>query len=443
MSLMNDALRKKNRETTGSPAAPGFSDVSQHPRTTRKWFAVMAATILLTAAALAGIHLIQSAPGKAMLVKSLLPERSQPPVNRAADITSVADHQADVTPIQASSGGKTETKGPEEPTKENRFATDDLESAPLPSTVDVTAPHTISSQRASVSQPAIGKPATTAVSNESTTIEAPVESSQRNPGAVSRTFEPGPDQIVPREKTAPAAPRPPAHIAPSPASRGPTETIGQRSAGAADRKTAKFDQDTDPFFKKALAYHRSGRLADAVRLYRQVLKTNASHQGAMLNLAAAYMEQGNYYDAHPLLKRLEPSTPRPEGVLLNLAISAIGMGTPEKALDYLDRSEAASDASSWEIRFHRAVAFVRMNRLPEALALYRDAETERPDDPLLQFNLAVTCDTLGMYPEALAHYEAVLQTPPGPSATDKETIIQRIRTIRRYLDTAPSPAKGQ
>jgi len=129
--------------------------------------------------------------------------------------------------------------------------------------------------------------------------------------------------------------------------------------------------------------------------------------------------------------------------VLNLAIAAIGMGSPDNALNYLDRAQAESDASPWDIRFHRAVAFARLDRLPEALALYRTAEMERPDDPRLQFNLAVTCDTLGLYPEALTHYEATLRIPPEPSGTDRQTIIQRIRTIRRYLGSVPSVAKGQ
>ena len=191
------------------------------------------------------------------------------------------------------------------------------------------------------------------------------------------------------------------------------------NAGAPVRNNAPYPAEEDLFYKKARAYHRNGRLAEAIRLYRQVLKAHSSHPDAMLNLAAAYMQQGRYIQAAPLLERLERSTPRPQGVLLNLAMAAIGMDAPEKALDYLDRAAALSDATPWEIRFHRAVAFARMNRLPEALDLYREVETERPGDPRLQFNLAVTCDALGFYPEAVAHYEAVLRIPSEPSATDK------------------------
>jgi tetratricopeptide (TPR) repeat protein len=179
-----------------------------------------------------------------------------------------------------------------------------------------------------------------------------------------------------------------------------------------------------------------------MRLYRQVLNTRPGHPEAMLNLAAAAMQQGNYIEAHPLLERLERSSQCPQGVLLNLAIVSIGTGAPEQALAYLDRAAATSDASPWEIRFHRAVALARMDRLTEALVLYRAAEAERPDAPGLKFNLAVTCDALGLYSEALAHYKAVLQAATKPSETDRATISQRIRTLGRYIDTAQPPAKG-
>ena len=277
-------------------------------------------------------------------------------------------------------------------------------------------------------------------------MEAPAESAQRDLNAVSGAFEPGPVQPRANDRTRSVMPRQPrsaAQPAQSTAPGEPSETTGEWDSGAAARPAPLSDGEGDLFYDKARTYHRNGRLADAIRLYRQALKANHRHPDAMLNLAAAYMQEGNYVDADPLLKQLERSHPRPQGVLLNLAISAIGMGDPERALVDLNRAAALSDASPWEIRFHRAVALAGMNRLPEALVLYREAATERPDDPRLQFNLAVTCDALGIYAEAIAHYEAVLRAPSKPSEADQATITRRIRTIRRHLEANQSPARGQ
>ncbi|MBR9987105.1 MAG: tetratricopeptide repeat protein [Desulfosarcina sp.] len=437
MSLMNDALRKKKHETTGSPASKGFIMASDQPRITRRWLVVLAGLILLTIGVFYGNYLMQSGTGNTQLVMTPQPGRSLPPANHPIETTSDVPHRPDGELLPTSADRQTETLVSGDPTEENRLATAELGPAPPSQTVNGDMPVTRAGESAAALQPADEKTAIPSAAETALSIEATVEPSQREPNTLSRDFEPGPIKTDPREKSRPVVSRQPPE--PSRAS----ETPGQLKPGAAVRKTASYTAEEDLFYKKALAYHRNGRLAEAIRLYRQVLKARSSHPDAMLNLAAAYMQQGKYIQAAPLLERLERSTPRPQGVLLNLAMAAIGMGAPEKALDYLDRAAALSDATPWEIGFHRAVAFARMNRLPEALDLYRQAETERPGDPRLQFNLAVTCDALGFYPEAVAHYEAVLRIPSEPSATDKATINQRIRTLRRYLDTAQSTATGQ
>jgi tetratricopeptide (TPR) repeat protein len=446
MSLMNDALRKKNRETTVSPVETGFIDGSQRPRITRRWLVGLAGMILLTIATFYGTHLMKSSTGNSLLAKSPQPDRSQPAANHPTDTTPDVQHRSDATLLPAPADRQTETIKSEDAPKGNHRVSAGLEPAPPSSTVNGKMPDSREGVSASDLQPADEQPVFLSVSKASRSIRTPAESSPRELKAVSRAFEPGPVQTNAVEKTRPVTPRQlqsPTQLAPSPAPGARSETIGGRNADAAVRKTAPSNGNDDLFYKKARAYHRSGRLADAIRIYRQVLNTNSSHPGAMLNLSAAYMQQGNYVEAHTLLKRLEQSSPRPQGVLLNLAIAAIGMGAPERALDDLDRATALSDASPWEIRFHRAVAFARMNRLPEALVLYREAAAEQPDDPRLQFNLAVTCDALGLYPEAITHYEAVLRATSEPAETDKESIILRIRTIGRYLDTAQSSARGQ
>jgi hypothetical protein len=84
MSLMNEALRKKNRETTGSPAPTGFIDVSQRPRISRQWLVGLAAMTLLTAAAFYGTHLTQTSTAPPLLVKS--------PSTRAHPTAGAASH---------------------------------------------------------------------------------------------------------------------------------------------------------------------------------------------------------------------------------------------------------------------------------------------------------------------------------------------------------------
>ncbi len=437
MSLMNDALRKKNREATGTPAAPGFSEAVRQPRPNRKWWAVLAAAALTTAAALAGIHLWQPDAGGSLLMKTQPSVHSRPPIHPAARAASQSQQPADVQSgsAPAAAGIPATDMADETPGTAGRLS-------PEPVSTPVRAPNTPEAAAARLSEigPDTAKPMGTPVSIEPETTGAPAGASRETTGTASRAFEPGPHSTgqvetppspTPRrERTQPA---PPPSLAQSTMANTTIEPV---------RQPTEPDQDAELFYNKARSYHRSGRLTEAIRFYRQVLKFRPHHPAAMLNLAAATMQTGNYPDALPLLKQLEQSQPRPRGVLLNLAIAAIGVDDPEQALSYLDRASEASDASSWDIRFHRALSFARMNRLPEALVLYREAEAERPGDPRLQFNLAVTCDALALYPQALVHYEAALRTDSKRPETDRATLTRRIRTLQRYLGQTPPSDKG-
>ena len=435
MSLMNDALRKKSHETLPSPAAAGLIDASQQPRMSKHWLVGLAAMILLTATAFYGAHLIQSSSSSSLLVKKTQPGRNRASVEYPANNAAAGQLQPEATPMATLADRQPQPIKNENQPEENRLTAGELESAPTASAVDAKPPRSRDAASASALPPTDAQPVRTTAS-----------SAVQEPDAVSRTFEPGPvPETSAGEKTRLVVSRqPPSTVRPAPSHAPETsEVIAGQNTHAAAPETAPLGGNDDLFYEKARSYHRGNHFDDAIRLYRKVLKTTSNHPGAMLNLAAAYMQQGNYVAAHPLLKRLERSRPRPPGVLLNLAIASIGMGAPEKGLEDLERAAAQSDASPWEIHFHRAVALAHMNRLPEALVLYREAEAERPEDPRLQFNLAVTCDTLGLYPEALAHYEAAVRAPSEPSEIDKEAIIQRIRTIGRFLGTARSAAKGQ
>lgn len=437
MSLMNDALRKKNRETAPSLGTQDFSEVAMRPRPTRKWWAVLTAAALITAAALAGIHLWQSNAGGSLLMKSQPSRLSRQPLHPAAKDSSLTERPADVQSEPAPNGEDLPATGK---TAENPASTGQLSPAAVSAAIETNAPPETDTTLVSGTGPAMAGPMTPPAPHEPATTGDSAGTSPDTSDTASRAFEPGPHPTV-QGRTSPSSMPRMEQTQPDPAS-SPAKPTGVQNTGEPAQPPADPDQDTDLFFKKARSYHRSGRLAEAVRFYRQALKYRPHHPAAMLNLAAATMQMGNYSDALPLLKQLEQLRPRPRGVLLNLAIAAIGEDDPELALRYLDRASEASDASPWDIRFHRALSLARMNRFPEALVLYRKAETEQPDDPRLQFNLAITCDALGLYPQALTHYEAVLRTASDRPETEKATLTQRIRTIQRYLDRATSPDKG-
>ncbi|PID40558.1 MAG: hypothetical protein CR984_02585 [Proteobacteria bacterium] len=458
MSLMNDALRKKRRDQSADSPGTRFSTPLRRSGGSKKWMLLPVAAVLLTIAAIYGIRWMRSATGNTTpVLKNASRPIAYPSEPSSVEMASTETGNS-VLPLKPVAVSGTHNA--------NNHSTGPTNASPSPLSKDLLMdPPKAATVHGNAPPPAIGPPARTAepdqvgpvvmeADSRSVSHKAPTREPREAPGeeshAVSPRFEPDPEKNPDQRHEQPyAAALPPAivkSLTPDPVFSPVTESVAIRKAPTGEEAGRTGVQSADGetlFYKKARMYHHSGRLADAVRLYRQVLTMNAGHRGALQNLSGAYIQMGRYGEAKRMLDQLSQMQPRPAGVLLNLAIAAIGMGDATAALDILARAEAESDAAPWEIHFHRAVALARMDRFEEALPLYRQAEKARPGDPRIQFNLALTHDALGRYRQALAHYHNFLEHTPDKSDPDKKTVIRRIETIRRYLDAAPTANKDQ
>lgn len=430
MSLMNDALRKKNRERSKPSAEAILADAPARRRLNRTRITLIGGVILTTV--LGGLYLMQSGAEKPLQVRPLAVAGPLPTGNQIADSLPATSGQSAMPDHPAPQKDSDVTQGTTDPTAQAILAPRG-ESVPSITKRNGDTPHTGLKEPTNTGSSPHSASVISAGSASFTPMKPNRQLSGHHAAITARSYEPGPmppiANVKKNETRASRKNAAPGATHPSVRTRKPAAAVEKPKTGDVLQQAIKSAPGTDQFYNKALAYHRRGRLTDAIRFYQQVLKSNSDHQYAMMNLTAVYIEQGNYVDAQPLLERLALCTPRPRGVLLNLAITAIGTGNPEKALDFLDSAAAVSDASSWEIRFHRAVAFARMNRLEAAMNLYNEVALERPDDSRLRFNLAVTCDELGRYRQALAHYERFVNLVPMAP----DSVNQRIRTLRRYL----------
>jgi tetratricopeptide (TPR) repeat protein len=190
----------------------------------------------------------------------------------------------------------------------------------------------------------------------------------------------------------------------------------------------------DLFYEKAIGYHRRNNLEMAIKMYLEVLRKNPEHSDALLNLSSAYIQSSKYSRAYPLLQKLKRFNPENSEVLLNLAIVEIGLGRPNRAINYLEMSESLKDEPQFEIYFHRGVALSHLNKLNEALVWYKKAESVLGNHPLLIFNMAVACDKLKKYDEALKYYVKFYANGGGSlSAEEKKKVETRISSLRVYL----------
>ncbi len=205
----------------------------------------------------------------------------------------------------------------------------------------------------------------------------------------------------------------------SPVPKGPAAVFSHGSEG--------------PFYLKAVSYHRRNELAKAIQMYQQVLTKNPEHNGALFNLAAAYLNVSSFSEAYDILQKLHERDPQNPQILLNLAVAEIGLGRPQKAVSFLNESDALKGKPQFEICFHKGVAMSQLHMLNEAEIWYKRAEALNPGHPCLLFNMAVVYDKLERYPEALKYYGAFLKNEVAPSVHEKKEIMHRINAIRTYM----------
>jgi Flp pilus assembly protein TadD len=288
---------------------------------------------------------------------------------------------------------------------------------------------------------------------------ATVQSSAAAPPVLAAQATPvqtPPGRIEPPGRQQPAVPprpvKPPAPLK-APAARKPAERHGDLAQGrrpsaskapparaAAPSRTAQERRQGELLYQKARQYHRRGLMGAAIALYQEALKADPGHAKARFNLAAAYLQTEAYAKAYPILADLYRKDPANQQVMLNLAIAHIGCGRFQEALELLDQAAQQPHAPLFEIAFHKAVAYSRLNQPQTALAWYKRAEALRPDDPRLLFNLAVLSDQQQHYAEAADYYLKYIQSDPQIDALQEKQIRRRIRILQAY-HTGPDPGE--
>lgn len=227
-------------------------------------------------------------------------------------------------------------------------------------------------------------------------------------------------------------------------------------------------------FNQAVSAHQAGRLAEAERLYAQVLAVEPRYFPALYQLAFLFYQQRRTPEALGAVAAALASSPGDRDALLLHGVLASAAGQLEAALASFDRVLAAAPAST-EALYHRAnvlldlnrfadavaaydaalvqtsglfeawsnrgLALYELKRFAEALASYDRALEIRPDDARAWSNRGKAQDSLGWFPEALASYDKALALVPEYAEAWYARALT-LRTMHRLDDALASVDKA-
>jgi len=168
---------------------------------------------------------------------------------------------------------------------------------------------------------------------------------------------------------------------------------------------------TGALFREAVEAQRRGDIAQAARLYRQVLSLDPRDEAACGNLAIIAAQQGDLAGAERLFRQALDLRPNPEG-FNNLGTLLQQQGRAAEAIAAHQRAIALRpDYAAAHLALGNALK--QQGDLDAALAAYRDAVRLNPTAAEAHNNIGVVLQRQGKPDEALAAYRETAALQPA------------------------------
>lgn len=164
-------------------------------------------------------------------------------------------------------------------------------------------------------------------------------------------------------------------------------------------------------FQSAFAAFQQGRLHEAERDLRRILRKTPDHVGALNVLAIVYVTLKRHAEAEPHLKAAIRLQPRSDVTLYNYGLVLKALNRPDEALQRFTESLALNPANA-ETLNNRGTVFNDIGDYIAALADFDRALTLSPRHAAAHFNRSKSLAELKRYEEALAASDAALALQP-------------------------------
>jgi len=186
--------------------------------------------------------------------------------------------------------------------------------------------------------------------------------------------------------------------------------------------------------EQAIQLHQQGRLVDAERLYRQVLRVAPRDFEALHRLGVLKAQQGRPDEAVRLIESALAVDTTSVPAYLNCALVLAGAGRHDDALATYDRALAV-DPRHASVLSMRADTLCDLGRHHEALASYDQAIAADPRLVPALVNRGVLLRELGRIDEALASYDRALAVEPRDAEAwnNRGVVLQELDRVPEAL----------
>jgi len=178
--------------------------------------------------------------------------------------------------------------------------------------------------------------------------------------------------------------------------------------------------DLKKIAEQAIALHQQGNLAEAERLYLQLLEADPALYGPRYYLGVMRLQQGRNAEACGYFSEALRVYPNDLGLVMNYGMALRASGRPQEALEMFERA-LAIQPNLPEALYNRGVALSDLGRFEMAVDAYERTLVLQPEMIAALLNRAGALAALGRVADALAGYDRVLAMQPS----NVKALIQR------------------
>jgi protein O-GlcNAc transferase len=191
-------------------------------------------------------------------------------------------------------------------------------------------------------------------------------------------------------------------------------------------------------FEQGVAAHRAGNLAQAEKLYRQLLRADAGSFPALHMLGFLKAQQGNYDEAIVLLNKAVRQNPADLTARGHHAHALMAARRFDEALTAYDRILTAQPGN-FEALYNRGVILSQQQRFEEALHALDVARALQPGVATIFHNRGAVLVGLERYREAMDSYDRALELDPDylPSRANRAMVALNLCDWTRVAQSPP------
>ena len=168
----------------------------------------------------------------------------------------------------------------------------------------------------------------------------------------------------------------------------------------------------DLLLQRAARAHQSGDLAEAARLYSEVLRADPRHFPALYAMGYLHYQVGQFEQAQRIIGDAIRINPRSPDAFFSRGCALQRLNRPAEALVCFDRALALRP-NLVEAHSNRGVVLMALNRNAQALESLEIALTLDPSSTGALNNRGCILENLGRHEEALVCFEKVIAKEPG------------------------------